>query len=371
MTGSVVAAKWRLERVLGVGGMATVYAATHVNNGRPAAIKMLHRELAANPEVRRRFAREGYIANKVGHAGAVAALDDGVDEHGTPFLVMELLDGEPLWERADRSPGGVLSESEALVIADGVLDVLAAAHAKGIVHRDLKPDNVFLMKDGTVRVLDFGIARLREATGADATQTGLLIGTPAYMPPEQARGRAKEIDGRSDLWALGAILFRLLTGKPVHVAETPSEAVLQAMTAHAPPLASVLPRASPAVAEVIDRALAHAQEDRWADASAMQAAARRAREGMNERRSGARRRRRRAAAIAVTLALAGSALAASGVVTASTARDARDAMAARVSALANDVASTVDPVHAPPPPPLPRPAPTTRPKAGARGRSAR
>jgi serine/threonine-protein kinase len=270
--GEVVADKWRLERVLGHGGMATVYAASHKNNLRPAALKLLHPELAANADIKKRFLREGYIANRVGHPNAVAVLDDGVAGDGTVFLVMELLVGESV---ADRREKGRLNEAETLRVAEGVLDVLAAAHEQGIVHRDLKPDNVFLMKDGAVKVLDFGIARLLEPpSGEQQTQTGVMMGTPAYMPPEQARGRSSQVDGRSDLWSLGAILFACLTGRHVHEAETSNEALLRAMTTPAPELKSVLPDVDPRVAAIVDRALAFEPEQRWPTAQAMQAAVR-------------------------------------------------------------------------------------------------
>ncbi len=273
--GDVVAGKWRLERVLGVGGMAAVYAARHTNNLRQAALKLLHPELAANADIRRRFLREGYFANKIGHPGAVAILDDGVDG-GDIFLVMELLEGESLASRRDQESGG-MGVADTLRIAEQLLDVLAAAHAAGIVHRDLKPDNVFLMKDGSVKVLDFGIARLLDRPGGeDATNTGVMMGTPQYMPPEQARGRVKLIDARSDIFAVGAIVFAVLSGRHVHEAESPTESLLRAMTTPAPSLRSVVPRVSPRTALVVDRALAFEQGDRWQDARAMQAAVREA-----------------------------------------------------------------------------------------------
>jgi len=275
--GLVLRGKWKLEALLGIGGMAAVYSATHTNNGRRGAIKLLHPELSRNPEVRGRFLREGYAANKVEHPGTVAVLDDDVAEDGSVFLVMELLHGETLEARRERA--GVLPPAEVLFIADKILDVLAAAHPKGIVHRDLKPENIFLCRDGVVKVLDFGIARVREASGARAggkqtmTNAGPM-GTPAYMPPEQARGRWTDVGPWTDLWAMGATMFTLLTGRLVHEAETVNELLLAAMTKPAPPLASMMPGVSTALAGIVDRALAFRTGDRWADAAAMQGAVR-------------------------------------------------------------------------------------------------
>ncbi len=271
--GQVLREKWRLDRLLGVGGMAAVFAATHVNNGRRAAIKLLHTELGINTEVRTRFLREGYLANKVEHPGTVAVLDDQVCEDGTVFLVMELLDGETLEDRRERQ--GSLPPHEVLSLADRILDVLAAAHDKGIVHRDIKPENIFLTRDGAVKVLDFGIARMRElqATRLTLTSAG-AIGTPAFMPPEQARGRWDDVGPRSDLWAVGATLFTLVAGRLVHEAETMNELMLAAMTKPAPPLASVAPGVPPPLAGLVDRALAYDINQRWVDARSMQTAAR-------------------------------------------------------------------------------------------------
>jgi serine/threonine-protein kinase len=262
--------------LLGVGGMAAVYAATH-RNGSRVAIKVLHAELSINPDVRLRFLREGYAANAVGHDGVVRVSDDDVAEDGAAFLVMELLDGETLEERRQRY-GGRLGEDEVLSATDQLLDVLVAAHAKGVVHRDLKPENVFLTRDGRVKVLDFGIARLRElsSTASKTTRSGASMGTPHFMPPEQARGRWDEVDARSDLWAVGATMFELLSGQLVHEGETSNEVLLAAMTNHAPPLASVAPTIAPSVCYVVDKALRFERERRWPDATKMQEAIRRA-----------------------------------------------------------------------------------------------
>ncbi len=273
--GQVLRGKWRLDQLLGIGGMAVVYAATH-RNGNRVAVKVLHAELARSPDVRARFLREGYLANAVDHAGAVSVIDDDVGDDGSVFLVMELLLGETIERRWERK-GRRLPIVEVLSIADRLLDVLASAHAKEIVHRDIKPENVFLTREGEVKVLDFGIARVREVSPrANATQGGATMGTPVFMPPEQARGRWDDVDARADLWAVGATMFALLTGRFVHEAETVNEQLLSAMTNAAPSLSSIVPDVHPAVAEVIDRALSFRKEERWHDAHAMKSAIRRA-----------------------------------------------------------------------------------------------
>src|SRR5260221_3817473 len=212
--GWVLCEKWQIGRLLGVGGMSTVYEAVH-RNGRRVAVKILHPELCLSERARQRFLREGYIANRVGHPGAVTILDDGVADDGTVFLVLELLHGQTLGDRLRRM--GQLPSGEVLACADRVLDVLAAAHGHGIVHRDIKPENLFLTYERTLKVLDFGIASVRElsAAGFEATRSGAALGTPAFMAPEQADGRGAPLDHRADLWALGATMFTLLTGRHV------------------------------------------------------------------------------------------------------------------------------------------------------------
>jgi len=273
--GTVLREKWRLDALLGVGGMAAVYAATH-RNGSRVAVKILHPELSTSPQVKTRFLREGYVSNAVGHEGAVRVTDDDTAEDGAAFLVMDLLDGETLEDRRVRF-GGRLPEDEVLSMAEQLLDVLAAAHAKGVVHRDLKPENVFLTRTGQVKVLDFGIARLRElSTASTATKGGSTMGTPAFMAPEQARGLWDDVDAQSDLWACGALMFTLLSGRQVHEGRTSNEHLLSAMTNSAPPLESVVPGVGAAVAHVVDRALAFDKSKRWPDAKRMQEAVRHA-----------------------------------------------------------------------------------------------
>jgi eukaryotic-like serine/threonine-protein kinase len=281
LIGAVLKHKWTIERLIGVGGMAVVYRATHRNKKR-AAIKMLHPEFSLDQRIRARFLREGYVANTVGHPGAVRVDDDDVTEEGAAFLVMELLEGETVEARRLRH-GGRLSPRAALPMMYQLLDVLAAAHAKGIVHRDLKPDNLFLNRDGQLKVLDFGIARLQELRDELVkTQAGALLGTPAFMAPEQARARWDLVDARTDLWAVGATLFTLLTGRFVHEAGTMNEALAMAVTQAPRPIASVLPGIHPLVAEVVDRALAYNPQQRYADARMMQEAVQTAYSALDE-----------------------------------------------------------------------------------------
>lgn len=272
--GSVLRGKLRLDRLIGVGGTAAVYAATH-RTGKRYAVKLIHPQLMVDVRTRERFFREGYVVNRIEHPGVVAVVDDDVDDNGGLFLVMELLEGETIESLAARL-GGRLSVGDVLFVADRVLDVLAAAHAQTIVHRDLKPENVFCTTNGTIKVLDFGIARLLELGRAPATRTGTLMGTPAFMPPEQARGRWSDVDARTDIWALGATMFTLLTGRLVHEARTLNEALLAAMSAAAPPIRHVLPNVPPPIAEIVDRALEPTRERRFQDARSMQTAVREA-----------------------------------------------------------------------------------------------
>jgi len=268
--GTVLKGKFHLDAVLGVGGMAAVFAATH-RNGKKVAVKVLHPAFAADPELVKRFLREGYVANKIEHPGCVNVIDDDHDGD-TVFLVMELLEGQSL-ERFTRSSGPRMPLEQILKVMGETLDVLAVAHGKGITHRDIKPANLFLTRDGRLKVLDFGIARLADG-GIDgsSTQTGIAMGTPAFMPPEQARGRKQEIDARTDVWAVGATMLALLSGDRPRRAETGAEELLLAMTAPIPPLLERVPNVPKAVAAVVDRALAFERDARWPDARSMQAA---------------------------------------------------------------------------------------------------
>jgi serine/threonine-protein kinase len=279
--GALLNEKWTLERLLGVGGMAAVYEGRH-RNGARAAIKVLHPGLSRHADVRERFLREGYAANKVEHEGVVKVMDDDVvqsgPDQGTAYIVMELLDGESLQDRLERGPP--LTESEFLGIAAEVLEVLDAAHARGVVHRDLKPENLFLASAPSsrqsdsaeraatrVKVLDFGLARLLD--GATITSHGLALGTPSFMSPEQAAGRIEEIDGRTDLFALGATGFRVRTGRRIQEGANAVELVTKMANFAAPRIRSMAPEVSEPYARVIDRALEFKREDRYPDAATM------------------------------------------------------------------------------------------------------
>jgi len=247
--------------------MACVYAATHLRNADRVAVKILHRELSIDGGVRARFLRGGRAANRVAHSGTVRVLDDDTADDGSLFLVMDLLDGETFHARCRRS-GGRLGAREVVKLVCQVLDVLSAAHAKGVVHRDLKPENLFLTRDGEVKVLDFGLARPREGSPT-ATRTGAVFGTPAFMAPEQALGKTCEIDAQSDLWAVGATAFLLLTGRLVHQGATSEEMLVLSATQPAPAIGSVVHDVPPIIATVVDRALAFDKAGRWPNARAM------------------------------------------------------------------------------------------------------
>jgi serine/threonine-protein kinase len=273
--GTTLCNKWTLERLLGVGGMAAVYVALH-KIGRREAIKILHPEVARSPELRARFEQEAHLANRFKHPGAVEIRDIDADVDGTPFLVMELLEGESLSERAHRA--GRIEQGELLRLVDELLDVLAAAHAQGIIHRDIKLDNLFVQSDGRLKVLDFGIARISDGLPQPLrTRVGVTLGTTPYMPPEQIKGLS--IDARADLFAVGATMFRLIARRRLHEAANESDLLVKMASLPAPKLCSVAPDAPPELGLVVDRALMFRRDLRYPDALTMQADIRALREG--------------------------------------------------------------------------------------------
>jgi serine/threonine-protein kinase len=254
--GVLLREKWRIDRFLGRGATSAVYAATH-RNGMRGAIKVLHRELNESEFTKKRFMREGYVANKLEHGGAVRVLDDDVTDDGLVFLVMELLEGVTVkqrWLEADRK----LPLPLVLDIVDQVLSVLEAAHAHKIVHRDLKPDNLFIVEGGAIKVLDFGIARLTDPAQegqAEVTNSSAMMGTPAFMPPEQALSHWDRVDSRTDLFALAATAYTLLSGEQVHPGTTVPELLVAASTLQVAPVRVRLGELDEEIAAVFDRAL--------------------------------------------------------------------------------------------------------------------
>ena len=274
--GTTLCQKWTLEKLLGVGGMAAVYVANH-KIGRRDAIKILHREVAQQPDMLARFEQEAHAVNRFHHPGAVEIRDIDVAEDGSPFLVMELLSGESLSERAQRLGGLPLDEVHRHT--DELHDVLAAAHARGIIHRDNKLDNLFVQTDGSLKVLDFGIARIRDGVPLMMrTRAGATLGTAPYMPPEQIKGM--DIDARADLFAVGATMFRLIAKRRIHEAKNETEMLLKMASQPAPPLLSVAPDVPLGVGLVVDRALRFDRDLRYPDALTMQADVRALRAGL-------------------------------------------------------------------------------------------
>jgi serine/threonine protein kinase len=266
--GRTLGGKWQLDALLGMGGMAAVYSATS-SDGERVAIKVLHTDMSRRPDIRQRFAQEGMAATRVGHAGVVKVLGSGEDPDGSAYIVMELLQGEPLSATVKRA--GTLAVPRLVDIMDQVLDVLAAAHAQNIVHRDLKPDNLFVTSGGAIKVLDFGIARvLDDVPGAYKTRTNVTLGTVPFMSPEQALGKRDKVDGRSDLFSLGAMIFRIVAGRHVHPGDSDAEILVAMASRPAPPLSSVAPKASPGLCAIVDLALAFSKDSRYPDARTMQ-----------------------------------------------------------------------------------------------------
>jgi serine/threonine-protein kinase len=270
--GNVIGSKWRVDALLGSGSMAAVYAVTH-RNGARAALKILHPTLCTDQAVCERFLGEGYLTNSVKHPGIVRVLDDGVTDDGCVFLVMDLLEGMTL-EALRQERGGRVPLAEALVLGDRLLDVLHAVHAAGIIHRDLKPQNVFVCADGTVKLLDFGVARVFDQSMTKHSLFGFVLGTPSFMSPEQAHGTREKIDHRSDIWSLGATLFTALSGETVHLGPNMQAKLLAAATAQARTVAMVCPDLPAPLVVAIDTALRFKPEDRWQNVDAFRRALR-------------------------------------------------------------------------------------------------
>lgn len=266
--GTVVADTYKLEALIGRGGMGDVFSASHLRlPGKLVALKFLHPDVA-DPEILARFRREAEIASRLGHPNIVTVLDFNSLPDGTPYLVLEYLVGETL---DDALASGPFSVERMLVIARQLGSALAAAHRASVVHRDLKPANIFLVPteiDGRVgeiaKILDFGISKIRGSQTVK-TQDSALLGTPQYMSPEQATGRHDAVDDRTDIFALGAIFYEMLCGRAAFAGSSIPEVVFKVVYEPAPPLADLVPNIPPVVLAAIERAMQKKPEDRFAN----------------------------------------------------------------------------------------------------------
>jgi len=308
--GRTLGDRYRVTRLLGHGGMGAVFEA-HDGTGARFALKILGREWAKDDVVTARFAREARAASAV-DSQHIVRVHDGGTEDGCPYLVMDLLAGEDLGARLRRRRH--LSLDEALQVTEQLLEGVVAAHAAGIVHRDLKPDNVLLVDRGgdrsSVTIVDFGMSKIERPRGGTAplplTGKGVVLGTPLYMSPEQARAQT-DVDGRSDVYSTGAILFECLTGRPPHTGETHEQVLLRICMEDAPDVRRWAPEVPDTLAALVSRALAREREDRFATADEMLAAVRAiGRVGGGDAQRARRRARARVAVAAIIAMLAGA-----------------------------------------------------------------
>jgi serine/threonine protein kinase len=266
--------RYRVLEKLGEGGMGAVYKVEHVRMGKIAALKLLRPDHAVDKGLKARFLQEARVVARLSHVNTVQVFDSGELEDGSLFIAMEYVPGKDLaWQLKAH---GAMREEKAVSIAVQILSSLQEAHEAGIVHRDIKPANVMVVRrrkggDDQVKLLDFGIAKLQEAEGRKSI-TGDFVGTPAYMSPEQIRG--EDVDARSDLYSLGALLFELVSGRQLFVGPTPISIITQHTEGHLPRLADAAPTAqvSPAFEAVLRKALAKNKAERWGDADAMREA---------------------------------------------------------------------------------------------------
>ncbi|HEX4186727.1 MAG TPA: protein kinase [Solirubrobacteraceae bacterium] len=263
-TGDILVGRYEVDTLLGRGGMSSVFSGWDRTLGREVAIKVLATELVEDGVFVERFEREARAAASLSHRNVVAVFDSGVDEDAR-FIVMEHVSGRTL---ADLLRDGPMPVAEALEIAIGVAHALGAAHARGIVHRDVKPGNVMLAENAQVKVLDFGIARAPAATSLTLTST--VIGTAGYLSPEQAEGRA--VDARSDLYALGCVLYEMLTGRPPFLADSAAALVHQHATRQPEPPSRFRREVSPRLDAIVLRCLAKNPRDRYPRAQSLAAA---------------------------------------------------------------------------------------------------
>jgi serine/threonine-protein kinase len=274
LVGAVLNGRWKIVKLLGEGGMGAVYEADGTRGEGKRALKLLHPEFVKEPIITQRFFAEATTAQQLHHANIARVFEHATAEDGTPYLVMELLEGIPVVRYVE--DGKPMPPEQAAPIVHGVLQALTVAHTARIVHRDLKPDNLFLVRDARgswiVKVLDFGIAKVMDAAGGmgQKTKTGVLLGTPGYMSPEQIKN-AKAVDPRSDLWSAGVLFYELLTARQPFHADNEFARMTAVLTQPMRPIGSVLPHLA-GWQPFFDRALAKDLSARFQTAEEMAAA---------------------------------------------------------------------------------------------------
>jgi serine/threonine-protein kinase len=262
---------YRLRSRLGQGGMGQVYRADHPDPAKRAAVKVLLPHLCERTQVVGRFFNEAKAASRIKHAGIVEIYDYGTNEDGSAYIAMEYLEGESLGARITR---GRLPFDLTLELAGQVAGALAAAHREGIIHRDLKPDNIFLVADPSlphklrIKLLDFGIAKLAEGSEVEATRAGLVMGTPRYMAPEQTQG-AGGVDRTADLYALGCIVYEMISGRPPFLETSPGEVMAAHILEDAQPLRELVPDVPAALADAVTKAMEKTPAKRFQSAIEM------------------------------------------------------------------------------------------------------
>ncbi|MBA3461218.1 MAG: serine/threonine protein kinase [Deltaproteobacteria bacterium] len=265
--------QYRILRKLGAGGMGTIFLAEHILLGRQAAIKTLLPTLSVHKEIVERFFNEARATSSINDPGVVQVFDFGFHVDGTAYIVMELLEGEALADRMDRM--GAMPQADALKIARQVASALAAAHERGIVHRDLKPENIYLVRDAEAqcgertKILDFGICKLEG--DEKLTQSGATLGTPVYMSPEQCRGSGA-VDLRSDIYALGCVLFHMITGRTPFECEGVGEYIVAHLQQQPPAASTIVPGLHPLVDVLLIRCLAKDPAERFQSMAEVQEA---------------------------------------------------------------------------------------------------
>ena len=273
LIGQVLGKRYQIERLLGQGGMGNVYQAVHCELDKKVAVKMLLPQIAENAEAYERFRREARAASRLRHPNILEVTDFDHTDQGAPYMVMEFMEGEDLSALLTRERR--LTLDRAVDIFRDVLDAVGAAHNGGIIHRDLKPENIFLSRYGSreavPKVLDFGISKIMDATSL-LTRDQSMMGTPNYMAPEQATGKTGQADARTDVFAMGAILYRALSGKEAFGAGKPLSIVYRVVNEEPRPLGEVAPHIPVAVQAVVARAMAKKPDDRYPTAAALAAA---------------------------------------------------------------------------------------------------